>query len=42
MGIPAVGIFNNTMRPFIELLRSLVKLLKLYTGGKYSSIRGMG
>jgi len=27
MGMPTVGIFNETMRPFIEFLRSLVIII---------------
>jgi len=30
MGMPAVGIFNKTMWPYIELLRSLVKVIVIF------------
>ena len=38
-GMPAVGIFNNTMRHFIELLRSLVMFFKTEKKMKFDFIK---
>ena len=40
MGMPVVGIFNKTMRPFIALLRPLVLLASMagMTGGNFVAV----